>query len=339
MAEFELVKLTVDALLCVSLVYLGVRLLKASPSGVVDRKMVELEESLRGIVRQADGASRELSEELVRRQRAIERLLADAQSTERRIQEQVERVSASASSTVGRSENPPLGRPPAIARQPLAEEIERSVEPTVRRHTPPPAQPYLERTRHLDRRNQLTVPAQAATPRPDSYSYPRSAAVNIYGEPIGRHSTMHSTPEQLPHAYPVVDQKREEPALAQHPGEIESVDARPSPFSAIDRAASELLRAGHDVGAVAAATRLPLDQVRTLAAKVQGAAPRHPAFAAAPRVAQADVRADGESGRRGAISQRETPADQAHFQQVSQEGATDPRLGVLGAIRRQVHTV
>ena len=85
MPSFEMVKLLSDALLLAGLVLLSFRILTTGSVSTKAAQLVMLEASLKNLVRDADAAGRNLNDELVRRQNALERLLNDLNVAEGRL--------------------------------------------------------------------------------------------------------------------------------------------------------------------------------------------------------------------------------------------------------------
>ena len=81
----------------------------------------------------------------------------------------------------------------------------------------------------------------------------------------------------------------------------------------IYRAAEDLLRAGKDLAFVAATTRLPMDEVKVLS-----------------RVVSQQIIAKSSAG---IVPERVIAPETPHVK------SADPRLGVFGAVRRQVQTL
>lgn len=85
MAYFAMIKLGTDILLVLSMVFLCYRLLASgSISGKTSQLMI-LEASLKGLIKDAEGAGRSLNDELQRRQYTLEKLLQDFEGSEKRI--------------------------------------------------------------------------------------------------------------------------------------------------------------------------------------------------------------------------------------------------------------
>ncbi len=85
MASLEILKLSTDGLLVLAIVFLCYRILMSGSISSRSAKLVMLESSLKGLIREADGASRSLHDELTRRQHSLERLLSDLTAVEGRL--------------------------------------------------------------------------------------------------------------------------------------------------------------------------------------------------------------------------------------------------------------
>lgn len=85
MNHIELWKLGTDILLMLSLAYLSIRVVRASGSSVHNGRMIELEATLRALIKEADASGRGLSDTLNKRQQGLERLLVDLEGAEHRV--------------------------------------------------------------------------------------------------------------------------------------------------------------------------------------------------------------------------------------------------------------
>ena len=86
MTSLAIAKLVSDALIFVSLIFLSFRVLKKQPStGANLVKLKELELALKEVVKQADEASQNFNDELLTRKRDLERVLSEAQGIEVRL--------------------------------------------------------------------------------------------------------------------------------------------------------------------------------------------------------------------------------------------------------------
>lgn len=84
MGYLEISKIGVDVLLMLSLMYLAWRFSKQRPTQAEGR-VTQLEESLRGLVREAEDASRSLEDRLLRRQQGLEKLLREMEAAEAKV--------------------------------------------------------------------------------------------------------------------------------------------------------------------------------------------------------------------------------------------------------------
>lgn len=86
MTSLTIAKLISDALLCASIIFLSLRILKKQPGGNTNwAKLKELELSLKDVVKQADEASQNFNEELLSRKKDLEKVLTNAQEIEARL--------------------------------------------------------------------------------------------------------------------------------------------------------------------------------------------------------------------------------------------------------------
>lgn len=82
MAYLDYIRLAVDGGLFAALLVLAVRFLRATGPQINHLKLVELDASLKALVKEADAASRSLNDQLLKRQKGLEQLLFDLQTSE-----------------------------------------------------------------------------------------------------------------------------------------------------------------------------------------------------------------------------------------------------------------
>ncbi len=85
MEHIELWKLGVDICLMAALLYLCYRMIKTPTSPIYSKKADELKAALANLVQEADAASKELNNKLIRRQQTLEKLLFDLGTVENRL--------------------------------------------------------------------------------------------------------------------------------------------------------------------------------------------------------------------------------------------------------------
>jgi len=85
MDTFQLCKLATDVALILSVLYLSARFIRSHQSSVDTRELRDLEIVLKNLLKDADVASRALSESLTRRQQSLERVLSELDGGERRV--------------------------------------------------------------------------------------------------------------------------------------------------------------------------------------------------------------------------------------------------------------
>jgi len=136
MIQTEWIKLAIDVGLLLSLVLFGLRMVKSSGPRVNLGRMTELEGSMRGLLREADHGSRALTDQLVRRQKDLEKLLFDIETIEGRLNRQItqaEERKGALEIVTGRAES-------------LLRGLERNDNVGVPRSAPTPATPYNQST-------------------------------------------------------------------------------------------------------------------------------------------------------------------------------------------------
>jgi hypothetical protein len=362
MDNFQLWKLAADVALLLSVLYLCVRFVRSQGSSINTRELRDLEIVLKNLLKDADVASRSLTESLGRRQNALERLLSDLDGGERRlsvsIQAAEERstllsrmLSQASSSSVARSSmeleeqtapvraqtvqsNPVRGNRstiiPDTQRIELVNEVndEPWAEPPSFGSRTAPANAAMSR-RNINPEEMLSDEDAPEQPRRTGAAAYRtvasqkaaasgtsSAQYNVFGERLDS-SESSVTPASAPRSNPLPRQP-----LA-NDIEVERVRPKPSQptirrrdqteMQDIYEAAERLLRAGEDVETVAAATRLPLDEVR--------------------KVSQIMISSDKASRSDEGIESAQINSA------VVKDPAADPRLGVFASIRRQTQVL
>jgi hypothetical protein len=222
-------------------------------SDAAQRHGLDLERTLRGLLKEADLASSSLNDQLIRRQQSLERLLRDIEATEVRLERN--RTGAPAAASERGSDTTP--RPQT-------------------RSTPTPS-------------SAAPQPPSFAAVAKTAPARSRKVETNIYGEPIGEVTTAPAptTPPPSRVRSPLAESIEKEiipNAPASPPPDSAAAIAE------VRRAAEALLRAGRDLEFVAQRTRLPLEEVRLLSQLVVGEIEQR-ARQAAPEPAPTPARA------------------------------------------------
>jgi|GEM_PF-6395913 len=138
MNHIELWKLGTDLLLLMSLIYFCLRFTRRDAVDTSSERLVELEATLRGLIKEADASSQTLTTQLTKRQEALEKLLYEIETAEHRINKSVtlaEECKASLSTDVRRAQDvishiqervsfvPPLDRREPATSKPFQEII------------------------------------------------------------------------------------------------------------------------------------------------------------------------------------------------------------------------
>lgn len=239
------IRLAIDGSLLISLIYCGTRLLKGQGGTLRTEKLLELEASLRRVITEAQGAGTVLNQELMKRQRDMERLLFDIESAEQRVGraintaedrksslelelKRLDRASVLVSREVPASRPEPQ-RPADLQRSHRTEQIIEDDPVEERYVAPEPARRVAPETR---------------SPRTQSAAAPR---LNIYGEPI----PAPAAPQPMPRA-------------AQSPLRTKIEKFAQPKSSDLYEVAERLLVAGADIDEVADQTGLPAEEIRVL---------------------------------------------------------------------------
>lgn len=158
--HLELWKLATDVLLLMALGFMGYRILR-SPMAAQSRQVMELEASLRVLMKEADLASRSLNEQLIRRQSSLQKLLLDLEGAEQRAARTLSSSVTTESLTNGAQREHPISTGRDMGQELLSRDL--------RKESGTRASTTTERS------------ASGSLAR----STPRSTALNIYGEEIG----------------------------------------------------------------------------------------------------------------------------------------------------------
>lgn len=298
MHEVQILKVVTDVALVFSLIYLALRWNRPQSRSAIPGRMPELEASLRALIQEADESSRALHEKLIKRQSALEKLTFDLETMEHRLNRTITTAEeAKGLLELERSRIQGViqevamihgtGRAPEIAEPLRQSSLNQSVEKTV----------ISRQTRPVEDK-QVEDQVSAAQIEDDT---PKWSNVNIYGEPIAAPAATEALSEPKPVPPPSMAAKAYQPLKPEV--QIQKrpmVDETRHPLTEVYDAAEELLKAGRDLKSVAAATNLPIDEVRLLSQMV---------------------------------------AQEAGTRDMSRVEIPDDRLGVLASMRRQTRTL
>ena len=93
MTQVEIIKFIVDGTLLAAVGYLAITFGRSQLSGgQAARELRTVEESMRRLIRDADEASRELNDQLLRREQGLKRTLSDIDNAEKRVRELVSKI-------------------------------------------------------------------------------------------------------------------------------------------------------------------------------------------------------------------------------------------------------
>jgi hypothetical protein len=287
MNHLELWKLGTDVLLLIALAHLCFQFVRSPRLSAASRQLRDLEGALRALIREADGAGRTLNQQLLQRQTTLEKLLIDAQLAEQRF----------SMATHGGSEQ---------AARPVESHSEEAAP--MRRSYIPPRAPEMEPTSFPTPQRQE---AEVTPEREEEESTITFGKTNIYGEPIEekpaapamQRAPMGRAQQRAMATYSPLSAKIEKEIK---PKSKASKQAPAASVEDIYASAEELLRAGNDLMAVAARTKLPIEEIRALSQMIIG---------------------------ERAVKQ--TPAPQGTNQAIDD----DPRLGVMATMKRQTITL
>lgn len=303
----------VDLMLVGSILYLGFRMFK-NPNRSI-RQIAELEASLRSVLKEADLASKNLNEQLLRRQETLESLLLDMGGSEARLNRlltAIEETKKMVDVSIGKAQKvvtellPVAAKAQANSRQVIVDDavaqipIEESQRIEVRSEEKPITRSMLSK---IDRQ-QLQV-ATAAQPAAKPWKV-RPKASRVL-------PTRTRQVEVEEFEFEDEEEERESSALRQAIEKEISQQTRFSTAAASQNAdpydfAEKMLRSGKTIAHVAALTRLPVEELQVLARLIS--------------------RADAPS--------LVSPISGSPQSNV---GRDDPRLGALGPISRRVEVL
>jgi len=314
MNGLETYKLITDVLLAFSIMFLCYRLANRPVSRAMSSEVRGLEASLRSLIEEASGASRELNQELIKRQRELEKALFDIGSAESRITKAVtsaEHMRADLQTEIGRFEakvseaqainstiSAKASQSDALQNQnsyiPLEAKVERSVSMEVR--APQPASEKAQAS------------SQAAQPA-------RKRSLNIYGEEI---EEAPSAPSAQPERSQTLKRTLAKEVEIRRPAKAPALSSKDQ-VQEVYNAAEEMLRAGEDLNKVAIRTALPIADVEMLSQVIER---------------EKMLRQD-----QAAALEQSMPEIEVMPAEPKRKGPKDPRLGVLGGIKRQIEVL
>jgi hypothetical protein len=303
-SDFEVLKLGLDLVLIISLVYLCLKIFKGETANTASGpNVLALEGSLRSVIRESEEAGRLLNDQLLKRQRGLEQVLFEVETVEHRIN----RAVLKAEETRGlldielakaKTLEPRYAQAAATARPDEVllserEPLQSEVKPSAAR-----SQPVRPNAAPRQRLNQALNQYQQNSSKP-------RAQYNVYGDEIGA-PTPGAAAEPLPRArLSAAIEKEIKP-------EISGSDKA---LQKLYDAAENMLRAGQDLRTVAEQTDLPYEEVVKLG-QILAAEKRQQRFSA-----------------------EEEFAEQPPAMAARSEPAADPRLGVLASMRRQTQVL
>lgn len=227
-------RIAIDGALVFSVGYLALRLWRTQPPSIPLVAMRELDSSLRVLIRDAEHASKNLSEDLTRKKRQLEEVLYELERAETRASEVLSRAS--------------------IERR--QQEVDARTDKGGRRR-----EDHAHEQPHRSAQSSEPTPPLVEA-RSVSLEHSRTKQpVNIFGEPIG-------APESTENPAPV-----QASAPLRHQIEVEKVaqvnEQTTKSLEDIYSAAEQMLRAGQSLEQVAALSALPVDEVQMLAQLIE----------------------------------------------------------------------
>ena len=294
MSNIEILKLTTDALLLLSLCWLCVRFWRG-PGLSSSTRLAELDASLRALMHEAESAGRALNEQLLGRQKNMERLLSDIDAVEHRIsrsttsaesQRQVLDTQLKQAHTLSQRLAQQLDRLPTVQVQPIQLSQELANEP-------------LPADRRTNRIEVSVSPAQGSVEIADPWresppaAAPEPPSFEVAAQRTSRSGTLPGVPVRRSPAQPLA-------ARVEKQTLPETGDALDATMQHIFEAADEAMRAA-----------------RTVESQALAVSDSSASISASP----------------------DTIIDSTRMMATNEAAGRDPRLGVLGGIKRQVQLV
>ena len=256
MTQFEIWKLVTDFGLLGSLVYFAYRFLR-NQTPVNPHQMQELQNGLRGAIREADQAGKGLNEQLIQRKQNLEKLLIDLETAESR----VNRAVNAAEESKGELEI-------------LISKTKQAKDEISYQSKPAKAAKNVDKFVPTPKEDLLTVEqvTEVADADEDDFSQAvnPTGRTNIFGEPIEEVANTYNpvirrSPKELESAFtetPLTTQIEKEVALP-----VPAAKNKPAKEVTLEDVyaqAEDLLRAGHALEEVSKQTSLTSDEVRML---------------------------------------------------------------------------
>lgn len=325
-----IIKLAADLILCAALILIGLRFLRTPSSVVNSKQVIDLEASLRALLQEADTAGRTLNDQLLKRQKALEKLVVEVEGAEHRARQSV--LAADESRGVL-----------DIAVEKARSAAKNFTQPSTTRHTASSELPAAELLTDESEMPAVRKPRNAS-PEPRRQPAKPGALVNIFGETLeGSSEPPLSAPAadarsavrtRVARSYPTSQTpaaptaRSERGKIPAHPltSRIErTVEEEPEAVSSgieeVYAAAEKMIRTGSDLSQVSSKTELPVEEIQLIKRMLK------------EDERNEQLRADIE--RMEAEEQKPTQIEATTQERMRR----DPRLGVLGTMRRQVEVL
>jgi chemotaxis protein histidine kinase CheA len=328
MNQIHMWQMGVDVCLVLAILVMTFRWMKGSQAQALLPRTMELESSLRSLIHEADAAGRHLNEQLLRREQNLQKFIGDIDEAEQRLSRAIasseERSNDLASgsekaqsilkeiTTVladlrrelkepaprkapAREEAP--ARPVARAAEPQAPDFD-DIAPEYAENPPASRQQARNQQPEAPQRRQAEMPAPARA----SQQPRRDDRIELEAQQAQARPTR--APQQQPMQRQAVAEDRAQRAEPQprRQAAYEPERASQRELQQVYATAEELLKQGKKLEQVSAQARIPVEEVRLLSQMIE-------------------------------IEREE--AGRASTKRPAQAPPADPRLGALGAIRRQ----
>ncbi|MCB0317873.1 MAG: hypothetical protein KDD56_03890 [Bdellovibrionales bacterium] len=313
MEHFEIIKMTIDILLVMAVMGLALCFAKSSSKGLDKQagKIIELAGMLKNLVKQADSSGRSLNDQLLKRRSEMEKLLYEIESVESRINNSItsaeeqrsllEIQAEKSKAQVSFSDRPSPSRGSDYD-SPYSDE--RPGNYSVAYDSPASLNPHNSYSSAYSNSSipQTQRVAEPASFNNSSYSYAPITKAKSHSSTNIYGEVLEEPSRQTAYGLNKQLEKTREPSKYER-GFSESMQE-------IYEVAENLLNAGMDIRSVAARTKLPASEVQMLARM---------------------VKQESES-RHQEVEEREEVVN-------SSQAEHDPRLGVLGGMRRLRQTL
>jgi hypothetical protein len=249
-------QLGVDLCLVTAILLFSFRWMKSDRTQALLPRTMELESSLRALIQEADGAGRHLNDQLLRREQNLQKLLADIDALDQKIQRDVE---------AGEQRTIELRREQEKAHVVIdqVQEILREFKAQLQGDTVP------QRQREYDQRE---ISPQRGNSSSERYRESHTGSTSApYREPVSQRPAQHEEYHRPIRRDPAAPQSRraETGVPSQQRTQIYRENMGHRELQQVYAAAETMLKEGRQLEQVSAQTRLPVEEIRLLSQMIE----------------------------------------------------------------------